>query len=168
MPYLRHEAYSLFTYPLLLYTSITNPSASDHLCNFIMNAFQTIVTQCTVCDSVKKIGFKQYVGNSTIGKIPSLSPGDVLINIKSKTLSYVDFNNRLVPWTLLDTSNIMCHPFMSHLYILVQLQLQYSWLPLDGYTHWHHEPLLSNMTEDLNIYINHMKLAVISSLGKGF
>jgi hypothetical protein len=69
------------------------------------------------------IGFQQYMGNSTIGQIPSLSPGDVLINIKSKTISYVGLNNRLIPWTLLDNSKTMCHPLMSQPHILVPLQL---------------------------------------------
>ena len=131
-----------------------------------MNTFQTIITQCTLRDGVTAIGFKQYVGNSTIGRIPSLSPGDVLINIESKTVSYVGLNNRLVPWTSLDNSKATRHPLTSQPHILVPLQLRYSWLPLDGYLHWNHQALLSNPMDNLNVYIDRMKLAAISSLEK--
>ena len=160
-------AYSLFIYQLLWCTSITGHSTSDRLCHFIMNTFQTIVTQCTLRDSVTAIRFKQYVGNSTIGQIPSLSPGDVLINIESKTVSYVGLNNRLVPWTSLDSSKATHHPLTSQPHILVPLQLRYSWLPLEGYLHWNRQALLSNPMDDLSIYIDRMKLAAISSLEKG-
>ena len=56
---------------------------------------------------------------------------------------------------------------MSQPHILVPLQLQYSWLPLDGYLHWNHQALLSNPMDNLNVYIDHMKLAAIYSLEKG-
>ena len=132
-----------------------------------MNNFQTIVTQCNIHGIVNKIGFKQYVGNSTIAQIPSLSPGDILINIESKTVSYIDTNIRPVPWTSLHNSQATRHPSTSQPHILVPLQLHFSWLPLDGYAHWNRQALLSNPNDDLNIYIERMKMAAISSLEKG-
>jgi hypothetical protein len=133
-----------------------------------MDSFKTIVTQCIVHDNADKIDFNQYVGNSTITHISSLLPGDILIDIESKTVSYIGINNKQMPWTSLGNSLVTRHPLTIKEHILVPIQLRYSWLPLDGYAHWSRQALLSNPKDDLNIFIERMKLAAINSLEKGY
>lgn len=91
-----------------------------------------VITTHQIYQARPGIVFKQYVGNAAIAQHPDLKPGDVLVDIESKTVSYIGEDNVHLPWTGVTTAKETRHPTIQPHYILVPLQRRFSWLSHTG------------------------------------
>ena len=112
------------------------------------------VSEWRIHGTTKK--FKQFIGHSSTLDLSILQPGDVVINIYLKTVSYVDGHKSLVPWTNVMASMDTRHPAINEHYILVPLQQRFSWLHSTGFDHYCRQALDSNPTDSITVYVDRM------------
>ena len=107
------------------------------------NEQSTSVSEWQIHGTTKK--FKQFIGHSSTLNLSILQPGDVVVNIYLKTVSYV--TNMMVS---MDTH----HPAINEHYILVPLQQRFSWLHSTGFDHYCCQALDSNPTDSIMVYVD--------------
>lgn len=122
-----------------------------------------VITTHQIYQARPGIVFKQYVGNAAIAQHPDLKPGDVLVDIESKTVSYIGEDNVHLPWTGVTTAKETRHPTIQPHYILVLLQRRFSWLSHTGYQHWYHQAIDFNPGDHVELYVEQIKRATVAS-----
>jgi hypothetical protein len=116
------------------------------------NERSTSVSEWRIHDTTKT--FKQFIGHSSTLDLSILQPGDVVVNIDLKTVSYVDGHKGLVPWANVMASMDTRHPAINEHYILVPLQQRFSWLRYTGFDHYCRQALDSNPTDSITVYVD--------------
>lgn len=124
----------------------------------------TTVTQHNIYEA-PGVSFKQYIGNASIADQDGLRPGDVLIDVESMTVSYIGHDGMQVQWTSIANADSSRHPTIGPHYILVPLQLRFSWLSVTGYTHFRKRALDFNPDDKLELYIEQLRRSTSHNVG---
>ena len=118
------------------------------------NEQSTSVSKWRIHGTTKK--FKQFISHSSTLNLLILQPGDVVVNIYLKTVSYDNGHKGLVPWTNVMASMDTCHPAINEHYILVPPQQRFCWLHSTGFDHYCCQALDSNPTNSIMVCIYRM------------
>ena len=99
------------------------------------DAIATVITKHQIFEA-PGVTFKQYVGPATIRESGSLVSGDVLVDVETKSIFYINREGGLVRWMSVVAAMDTRHPSIHRHYILVPLQNRFGWLSATGYAQW--------------------------------